>query len=245
MAKVKKAELKKMAKALNESGLLSKKIKLNQETDDLLEDFLTGMEEVDDADQLEELDEALIDYYEEVAEDEEETEADDEEEEEKPKPKKKGGKKKVAKKKTAKGKTSKSKKKKTEEEVEEKTPKKKKKGGKKTGSKKTAKKDGAKKKGGKKKAKAAPKKEKKADKNKFGHKPDSIKGIFDDCVEAGTTLGEFKKTLKEKLGIDEKKAKMQFFRRAQYFPGEADCALVCTYMPDIDETTIKIKRLKK
>jgi len=88
MANVK--TLKKWAKKLNSYGLADE-INLDQDLEDLQEDFISTVEELDDEDKTEGIDDKLLDFYESLLDEgpEEPEEEEEEEEEEEPEPKKK------------------------------------------------------------------------------------------------------------------------------------------------------------
>ena len=64
MAKLK--DLKKMARALNKTDFLEDPIDLKGDLDVLTEDFIEGIEEIDDAGKIEKIDEEIIDFYEDL-----------------------------------------------------------------------------------------------------------------------------------------------------------------------------------
>jgi hypothetical protein len=92
MAKINKKELIKHVKALNAWDLLEEKIKTKGDPEEILADFMDGIEEIDDDNNIGEVPDDILDYYESMGDD------DEDEEEEKPKKGKKGKKEKPAKK---------------------------------------------------------------------------------------------------------------------------------------------------
>ena len=120
MAKAKKQlkQLKKFAEQLNDLELADE-IDLDQDQEDLQEEFITTIEELDDEGKTAEIDDEILDFFESLIPDDDDGD-EDEEEEEKPKKAKKGKKGKKAKgKKGKKGKKKKDKEPEPEEEPEE------------------------------------------------------------------------------------------------------------------------------
>ncbi len=64
MAKINKRVLIKHAKALNDLDLLDEPVEVKGDVETIKGDFMDAVEEIDDADQLDEIDDDIIDYYE-------------------------------------------------------------------------------------------------------------------------------------------------------------------------------------
>lgn len=64
MAKTDKKELVKHAKALNKLDLTDEPVEVKGDVDTIQEDFIQGIEEIDDAGQIDEVDDDVLDFYE-------------------------------------------------------------------------------------------------------------------------------------------------------------------------------------
>jgi chemotaxis protein histidine kinase CheA len=89
MAKISKKKLVKYIKAINKLDLLEDDLATSGDVDDLMSDFMDAIEEIDDDNNIGEVPDDIVDFYESQVEDDD----DEDDEEEKPKKKKKKAKK--------------------------------------------------------------------------------------------------------------------------------------------------------